>query len=151
MQKTDKHTSKMPNKLIIDSSVIVKWLNHTKEERLTQADKIIQDAEKDKVQLLTTELAKYETGNVFLFGKELTTSEAKTSLASLYTLPLRFIPQTEELAVESYRIAKNTQNTFYDASFVALAKQENATLVTDNPKHQAKIKGVKVVALEDYK
>lgn len=39
----------------------------------------------------------------------------------------------------------------YDASFAALAKRENAVLVTDNPKNQVKIKGVKVVPLEKYK
>ena len=41
--------------------------------------------------------------------------------------------------------------TYYDASFIALAKQEDAILVTDNPKHQTKISGVKVVPLGEYK
>jgi predicted nucleic acid-binding protein len=40
--------------------------------------------------------------------------------------------------------------TYYDASFVALARIENAVLVTDNPKHQAKQLAVKVISLKDY-
>lgn len=43
-----------------------------------------------------------------------------------------------------------TNITYYDASFIALAKLENAQLVTDNPKHQGKTTEVKVIALQDY-
>lgn len=140
-----------PIKLVIDSSVIVKWINRTNEESLAQADKIMEDAQKGGVVLLTSELAKYEVGNVLLFGKNLTVPEARISLASLYALPLHFIPQTEQLSAETYNIAKATETTFYDAAFIALAKEEKATLVTDNPKHQKKVKGVKVIPLKDYR
>lgn len=81
---------------------------------------------------------------------KLSISDARISLGTVYTLPIQFVPQTEKQANEAYKIALQTNTTFYDASFVALAKQENAVLVTDNPKHQAKIKEVKVVALKDY-
>ena len=138
-------------KLIIDSSVIVKWLNQTNEERLQEADNVIKDVKEEKVTIETSELAKYEVGNVFLLRKKISISEAKISLSSLYTLPLKFHTQTENLATETFKIAKEANITFYDASFMALAKQENATLVTDNPKHQAAIKEVKVIALKDYK
>lgn len=138
-------------KLIIDSSVIVKWLNQTNEERLQEADRIISDARQGKITLETSELAKYELGNVFLLSKSLTIPEAKTTLSSFYTLPLKFHNQTKELALITFKIAKEANVTFYDASFLALAKQENAVLVTDNPKHQSKIKGVRVIALRDYK
>ena len=138
-------------KIIIDSSVIVKWLNQTNEERINEANKVIQDAQEGKIVLQTPELAKYEIGNVFLHSKKLTLSEAKISLASLYLLPLKFYNQTEDLAVETFKIAKEANITYCDASFIALAKQENATLVTDNPKHQGTVKEVKVIALKDYK
>ena len=36
-------------KLIIDSSVIVKWLNQTNEERLQEADNVIKDVKEEKV------------------------------------------------------------------------------------------------------
>lgn len=137
-------------KIVPDSSVIVKWLNQTDEKYLEQSDQVLLDATNGKSVLIAPELAKYEVGNTLLKSKDLSVPDARISLGTVYTLPIQFVPQTEKQANEAYIIALQTNTTFYDASFVALAKQEKATLVTDNPKHQAKIKEVKVVALKDY-
>lgn len=141
----------MPAKLVVDSSVIIKWLNRTNEDLLDQSDKIMEDAQKGKIVLLVPELAKYEVGNTFLFSKKLSLPDAKTSFASLYLLPIKFVSESESLAIETYHIAHSADVTYYDASFAALAKQENAILVTDNPKHQAKIKEVQAIPLKDYR
>ena len=63
------------NKLVVDSSVIVKWLNATDEQNLEEADQILADAIKDNVELIAPELAKYEIGNVLLLKKKLSTEE----------------------------------------------------------------------------
>ncbi len=52
--------------------------------------------------------------------------------------------------IETYKIAQETNITYYDASFMSLAKQLNATLVTDNIKHQGKATDIKVISLKDY-
>lgn len=140
----------MQQYLVPDSSVIVKWLNQTDETNLKQADRIIEQTLTNEIILIAPELAKYEVGNSFLYSKGLNLIQAKTSLSSLYDLPIKFVPQTESLSVNTYKIAQEYKITFYDASFIALAKQENAILVTDNAKHQGKVKEVKVVALKDY-
>lgn len=137
-------------KLVIDSSVIVKWLNQQDEERLAQADKIMKDVEKNRVQLFAPELAKYEIGNALLLRKKLSKNDAKITIGTLFTFPIQFIPQSEELACETYRIAQDANITYYDASFIALAIQEDSELVTDNPKHQGKKAKIKVIPLEDY-
>lgn len=145
----------MPQKCVVDSSLVVKWLNPTNEERVDKADLVLKDAQEDKLILFAPELAKYEIGNTLLVHKKLSKEEAKVTLFNLFTLPIQFVPETEELANATYEIAieerEEGQITYYDASFVALAKQEDAILVTDNPKHQAIIKEVKVVPLKDYK
>ena len=137
-------------KLVIDSSVIVKWLNQEDEERLNQADKILEDVKKDQVALITPELTKYEIGNALLIRKRISANEAKVTFSTLFTFPIQFISQSEELANETYQIAKNANITYYDASFIALAKQEDAELVTDNPKHQGKSSDIKVKSLAEY-
>lgn len=137
-------------KLVVDSSVIVKWLHQEEERYLKQADKIIEDVENGNAILLAPELAKYEVGNALLFSKKISLDEAKVSLASLYLLPIQFVTQSESEARETYRIAKDFGVTYYDASFMALAKQEDAILVTDNPKHQAKTTEITVTSLQDY-
>jgi len=85
-----------------------------------------------------------------LLKKKLDLPQAYASLGTVYQLPITFISETEELATQTFRIAQQESITYYDASFMALAKQENAILVTDNPKHQGKTKEIEVRSLQDY-
>ncbi|MDP2720163.1 MAG: type II toxin-antitoxin system VapC family toxin [Dehalococcoidia bacterium] len=140
------------NTLIIDTSVFVKWLNQTKEGNLESADKILRDVRSGQVELIAPELVKYEIGNVLLKGKQLTPHQAYISLSTAYSLPVTFISESEESARETYSLAFNLGVTYYDASFLSLAKQYNATLITDDFKDQGKKPGpgVKVIPLKDY-
>lgn len=135
--------------LVIDSSVIVKWLNQTKEQNLEQADKILNQARDGVVELFAPELAKYETGNV-LITKGITFTDARTSLSTLYSFPVTFITESLDLAQQSYFLADSLGITYYDAVFLSLAKQYDATLITENIKHQGKSKDIKVKSLQDY-
>ena len=135
--------------VIVDSSVTVKWLNQIDEKLLGQADKLLSDAQVGSVNLLAPELSKYEIGNALL-KKKLNLPMAYESLGTVYQLPLTFIPESEELAKQTYKVALQDKITYYDASFIALAQQEDATLVTENIKHQGKSKKVKVVSIKDY-
>lgn len=143
-------------KLVLDSSVIVKFVNQDNESRLEKADQILRDVQSGKVSLVSPELAKYEVGNA-LVKKGLKPGQAFQSLGTVSSLPIQFVPETLEMARETYQMAhevrssSNKKFTYYDAAFAALAKQEGAALITDNPKHQSKIGGVKVVPLEKYK
>ena len=122
---------------------------------LEQADDLLAQLEQGKVDIIAPELARYEVGNSLL-KKNLELPFALDSLATVYSLPITFFPETQELAFEAFRMASEAKEkgfknvTYYDASFTALAKQEDATLVTDNPKHQARIQDVKVLPLSRY-
>ena len=135
--------------LVIDTSVTVKWINQINEELLTQADQILVDVRSGLVKLLAPEVSKYEIGNALL-NKKLDLADALDSLGTVYKLPVTFIPETEELAQSTYQIAEESNITYYDASFMALAQQENAVLVTDNVKHQGKSANIMIVPLKDY-
>lgn len=136
-------------KIVVDSSVIVKWLNSQNEDLLEQAYKVLQDAREEIIILLAPELSRYEIGNALL-KKKMILSQVLDSLATAYSLPVQFIYETPQLAFETYKIASEAKITYYDAAFLALAKQEEAILVTDNLKHQGKSSTVKVIALKDY-
>jgi len=135
--------------IVVDSSVTVKWLNGVDEKYLKQADKLLKDAQAGTVNILAPELSKYEIGNALL-NKCLDLPKAYESLGTVYILPIIFIPETRELAIQTYRFALQSGITYYDATFVALAKREKAVLVTDNPKHQGKQLDVAVVPLKNY-
>lgn len=138
------------NSIVVDTSVLVKWLNKTNEKNIDKADEIMESALKGEIELLTPELSRYECGNVLLKGKQLTPQEAYVSLATAYSLPIIFVSESEELAKETYSLASDLGITYYDASFLSLAKKFNATLVTENTKHQRKSKGIKVKSLQEY-
>lgn len=135
---------------VVDSSIIVKWLNSVDELNLKEADNLLSDALDGKIALIAPELAKYEVGNVLLLKKKLSGEEFEIPLRTLFTVPVKFIPQSELLARETFSVAHQTGVTYYDASFMSLAKLYNATLVTENPKHQGKSKKVKTSSLRDY-
>lgn len=137
------------NILVVDTSVIVKWLNQTKEQNLEQADKILQDVRRGEIELIAPELAKYEVGNV-LITKGVTASQAETSLSILYAFPITFITESLDLAEQAYSLADELGITYYDALFLSLARQYEATLFTENIKHQGKSKDIKVKSLKDY-
>lgn len=144
-------------KVVPDSSVIVKWVTKEDEQDLDQADRLLNDVQEGRVELIAPELAKYEVGNA-LIKKGLLEAQAFQSLGTVYSLPVQFVTETEDLADETYQFANKVRLTedppkftYYDASFAALAKKEKAVLVTANPKHHIKISGVKVVALTNYK
>ena len=137
-------------KIVVDSSVIVKWISDQNEKNLEASDKLLTDCRGSLVELFTPELAKYEVGNV-LWKKDFDLEQTKTSLATIYSGPLKFKELDKETALRTMQFASETQMTYYDASFVALAENLDAILVTDNPKHQSKFKGVKIVPLADYK
>lgn len=140
----------MNKKFIVDSSIIVKWLNTTDEEYIEKANKILDDALGGLIELLAPELSRYEVGNVILKGKQLKPDEAKISIAAAYSLPITFITESEDLAKETFLLAFTNKITYYDASFLSLAKQYGATLITENIKHQGRSSNIHVISLKDY-
>jgi predicted nucleic acid-binding protein len=136
--------------VVVDTSVLVKWLNQTDEEDIEKADVLLQSAFQGEVQLIAPELAKYELGNVLLKGKQLNSEEGAISLSTFYALPVDFIAESEEIAQETYSLSFHFGITYYDAAFISLAKQKNAILVTENIKHQGKTKDITVKSLREY-
>ena len=141
----------MAKKVVVDSSVIVKWVNRENEQDLDEADSLLNDVLVGRVELIAPELAKYEVGNVLLAAKKLEVGKAKKVFEIFYSLPVQFIAETLGHAEETYATGSKSGITYYDASFVALAKKEGAILITDNPKHQQKFPDVKVIPLKDYR
>lgn len=141
---------KVRRPLVIDTSVAVKWLNKQDEKHIPKADKILKDVQNEKASLIMPELAKYEVGNALL-NKQMPLPNTLGSISTYYSLPIEFVPQSQDQAMVAMQIAHENKVTFYDATFMALAKERKANLITDNPKHQQKrITGLKVVSLIDY-
>lgn len=132
-------------KVVLDASVIIKWFNQEKgrEAALDYLKKL----QLGKVRIFLPELVKYELANALLKGKKPSFNSAGRILKIFYQLPLNFVTEDSQLANNSYKLAEKLKITYYDASFLALAKKVNGLLITANPRHQKKIRGVKVEAI----
>lgn len=136
---------------VADTSVLLKWVNQINEQHLPQAKKLLDRFEAGKIQIIVPLLVKYEIGNALLKGKKLPVLEAQDALNAFFQLPLSYADIDSKGMSDTYEIAKKLEITFYDAAFLYLAQKHHAMLVTDNPKHQRKYEGVRVVALKDYR
>lgn len=137
--------------VVVDSSIIIKWLNQDGERFLKQADQLLKDVQQAKLALFAPELARYEVSNVLLKGKQLSPRQFVTVGQTFRSLPITFVVESSSLAQSCYIIAHKSQMTYYDASFLAVAQQLDAVLVTDNLKHQGKYAAIEVIALGEYK
>ncbi len=107
----------------------------------------------------TLELARYELGNIVWKEHTIAASMSVNEAASkaghiaklLKTMKIRGI-QSDEDFMETMRLALKLKLTFYDASYLYIAKKEGLTLVTEDKELRVKSKesGVKAIAVDDY-
>ncbi len=136
--------------LVIDTSVAIKWLNRDNEENIDKANRILENVRDGQIELLAPELLKYEVGNALLLGKKIAREDIEDLMSIFYSLPITFVTVNQDLANLTFVLAKILGITYYDASFLSIAKQYDATLVTENIKHQGKSKEITVISLKDY-
>ena len=136
-------------KIVLDSSVIAKFIFSEGEDNLEQADALLADVKNGHLSLLAPSLSKCEVGNVIRFRK-MTEAEKMACWKNFKKLPIKFIDLNLSDGILVQAIAESANITFYDAVFILLAKKLGVPLVTANPKHQKVFPGVKVVNLKDY-
>lgn len=138
-------------KLILDSSVIFKWLNLQDEKLVEEAREILKKLQNNKIKIYVPELTKYEVGNA-LWKRKLTLAETIFDLEIFYDFPLEFVSLDLPLSKRTSEIALENNITFYDASFIAVAEKLGANLVTENSKHQRpSIKSkIKIIPLANF-
>lgn len=111
---------------IVDASVILKWF-------------LPRDAEHDfglareavaNIPMKTTSLAFYEVGNVLTRMPESTPGQVRASLDALTNICGNPIELTSADFAPTAEIAAENRVTFYDASYVAIAKRVNRRVLS---------------------
>jgi predicted nucleic acid-binding protein len=114
-----------PPVFVLDTSVVIKW--YRQGEVLAGQALALRDAYKDgHVALVVPTLLAYELANVLRFKQELATEDVRAAVESLYDMGMEWILPSSALIV----IARTCETTVYDAIFVALAEQLDATFIT---------------------
>lgn len=136
---------------VVDTSVVVKWFNQENESNVEAAHQIYKDMLDSKIILIAPSLLPIEIINALKKGKNMPVAAIKKSILDFFSLPLiikepsqTILEQTAEI-MESYNIAA------YDALFVAIAKDADCKLISDDTKAHGKITDRTVIMLEDYK
>ena len=111
----------MMNKVIVDSSVVIKWF--VTEIHSVEALQLLQAYEEGKISLAAPDLMLAEVGNI-LWKKQrfqgLSTTDAQLILQALHDLIFEITP-TQILLNDAYRIAVTHQRSVYDSLYVALS------------------------------
>lgn len=136
-------------KIVIDTSVVVKWFSGKKERYLNQANLALQKAVKEELGLLTLDLIYYELINALFWGKKLSTPKIIEVLKVFSQVPITVFAYEENLLKTGAKLMNKERLAFYDAAFVALAQREKCFLLSADEKHHGKIKNV--LLLKDYK
>ncbi|HEX9989993.1 MAG TPA: type II toxin-antitoxin system VapC family toxin [Chloroflexia bacterium] len=124
----------MADKLVVDSSVAVKWF--ISELNSTEARRMLVDAQVGTLTLLAPDLIYAEVGNVVWrnhIKQGMAVSLAQTVITEFQEVEILLVP-TKDLLTEAYRLAVTYKRTVYDAMYLALSEREQCQFVTADEK-----------------
>ena len=117
---------------VIDSSVALKWFSTEEEADLDKAIKLQFEIIDLSSSITVPDIFFYEILNVLLKKKELTQKDMEDAILSLYEMYPQIIYPNPELLKKTIHLAKKENLTFYDATFVVTAIDNNYILITED-------------------
>ena len=120
----------MAPKIVVDSSVLVKWFKRRDEDLVAEAQALLDAVETRPFEVHVPALLLYEVGNILLLKTALTSAALDAALAHLEALPFSVAPPATPLLKRAARLGRDLGLTFYDASFLALAVELGCPFIT---------------------
>jgi len=120
----------MGAKIVVDTSVLIKWFKRRDEELLKEAKQLLDQIERRRVEVHVPALLLYEVGNILLLKTRLGLTALEAALDGLESLPFVVAPPATPLLKRAVRLGRQLNLTFYDASFLALAVELDCPFVT---------------------
>jgi predicted nucleic acid-binding protein len=120
----------MGPKIVVDTSVLIKWFKTRGEELLREAQQLLEEIERHRVEVHVPALLLYEVGNILLLKTRLGLAALNDALEHLEALPFVVAPPATPLLKRAVRLGREYSLTFYDASFLALAVELDCPFVT---------------------
>ncbi|MBI4591387.1 MAG: type II toxin-antitoxin system VapC family toxin [Candidatus Rokubacteria bacterium] len=120
----------MAEKIVVDTSVVIKWFKSRDEDLLREARALLKEVEDRPLQVHVPALLLYEVGNVLLLKTRLGAAGLAGVIEHLETLPFVVAPPAVPLLKRAARVGRELALTFYDASFLALAIELDCPYVT---------------------
>ena len=139
----------MPD-FVLDTSVVIKWYHHAKENHVSQARKLWKDCNEGKINIILPDILPLELFNVFIKAKASSVESSYSVIARLYQTSITFVGVSLPVLKITGNLMEQYQLTSYDAYFLALAQYEDCKLISDDQKAHGKITDGSVLMLKDY-
>ena len=121
-----------PTAVVPDASIILKWVLDAEDEPgHAAASQLLERWQRGELRLVVPPLWLYEVGNVLCLKRP---ADAAEALGILCDLGLSEVPLSRELMQRTVALAQGHDLTFYDASYLAVAEESKAVLVTADSK-----------------
>jgi predicted nucleic acid-binding protein len=120
----------MAARIVVDSSVLIKWFKTRDEDLLAEARALLDEVETRPLDVHVPALLLYEIGNILLLKSGMKPAALDEALRSLEALPFSVAPPATPLLRRAARLGRQLDLTFYDASFLALAIELDCPLIT---------------------
>lgn len=120
----------MAEKIVVDTSVLIKWFKAQDEDFLREARALLQEVEDRPLEVHVPALLLYEVGNILLLKTRLGTTGLGGAIERLAALPFTVAPPALPLLKRAARLGRDLALTFYDASFLALAVELDCPYIT---------------------
>lgn len=117
---------------VLDASVIIKWF--VEEEDSFRAKMFFEQLRGRDIVAAAPDILLYELSNILLRKRGMSAPEVKRAVHLLLETDIDIIPLEPPLVFETIDLAESTGASLYDASYLALAAREHATLVTADEK-----------------
>lgn len=115
-------------RIVPDASVILKWVLDSDDEPCREeANEILEGWTSRALEILVPTLWLYEVGNILCLKRP---EDAEQILEKLRALELPEVVASRELIVETVAVSVGYTVTFYDASYLAVARLHDAVVVT---------------------
>ena len=123
------------NAHVVDSSVVFKWFRQEGDEPYVAAAlSVLENYLQGEVELCAPDLLIYEIGNVLKGKLRYIKEDIAGVIEDLFGLGLTYYYIDPALALNAMRTAADYDLTFYDASFVALARMLDVDFITADEK-----------------
>jgi predicted nucleic acid-binding protein len=121
-----------PAAFVLDASVILKWVLDAEDEPgHAAAGLLLERWQQGELNLFAPPIWLYEVGNILCLKRP---ADAFEALAALCDLGLGEVPLSRELIQRTVFLAQSHGLTFYDASYLAVAEERKAVLITADGK-----------------
>lgn len=124
--------------MIIDASVVVKWLNKNELDS-DKAFLLYKEHIEGRNQISVPQLLFMEIANYLATNTHTSEANIKKSLNFLYESNLIICTVTEDLLIEAAVLAKKYKTSVYDMIYAVLAQKNNTTLITADSKFANKV------------